>query len=324
MHIERYEEALRQSWDMFVEKSTNGTFLFQRDYMEYHRDRFEDYSLLVRDDGGTLIALLPANRNEVALTSHGGLTYGGFIANEVMKLPKMLSVFEAVFDHLQQNGFRTLVYKTIPFIYHRSFAEEDRYALFLCRAELVRRGVLAVIDARFPLPMQERRKRGAKKAKQNGLRVLESEDWPLYWEILSKRLRETHNTQPVHTLDEMRFLNSRFPNQIKLFAAFDGTEMRAGIVIFETDRVARVQYIATDERGRALGALDLIISELLSHQYRAKPYFDFGTSDEDGGRCINKGLIDQKEGYGARVVTQDHYQIEISHYRAGQFISAMK
>ena len=35
----------------------------------------------------------------------------------------------------------------------------------------------------------------------------------------------------------------------------------------------------------------------------------FGTSNEKEGRALNHGLLDWKEGFGARVYTQDHYEI---------------
>ena len=41
---------MRAPWDTFVQESKNGTFLFVRDYMDYHRDRFQDCSLLVYRD----------------------------------------------------------------------------------------------------------------------------------------------------------------------------------------------------------------------------------------------------------------------------------
>jgi hypothetical protein len=62
----------------------------------------------------------------------------------------------------------------------------------------------------------------------------------------------------------------------------------------------------------------LIFDELLSKHYHSKKYFDFGTSDEQEGRQLNRGLIDQKEGYGARVVTHDHYEVDLSNYTPGQ------
>ena len=57
---------------------------------------------------------------------------------------------------------------------------------------------------------------------------------------------------------------------------------------------------------------DLIFKFLLTDFYIEKPYFDFGISNESEGRYLNKGLIDQKEGFGARAVVHDHYLINLS------------
>ena len=80
LRVERYTADRGEEWNEFVRRSKNGTFLFERGYMEYHGDRFVDCSLIVRDDRGRLIALLPASRHDDALVSHGGLTYGGFVS----------------------------------------------------------------------------------------------------------------------------------------------------------------------------------------------------------------------------------------------------
>lgn len=323
LRVETYTKQNKAQWDDFVQSSKNGTFLFLRDYMEYHQDRFEDCSYIVRQDH-QIVALLPANRKAESILSHGGLTYGGFITDETMKLPQMLEVFDISCEHFQAAGFRTLVYKTIPYLYHRIPAEEDRYALFLGGAHLLRRGVLTVSDARCRPSFQERRRRGATKAAQNGLVVRQSEDWPGYWNVLTRRLLAVYNCAPVHSLEEIEMLRQRFPANIKLFAAFEGDTIVGGVVIHETGRVARAQYIATSERGQALGALDLVFTELLAGEYREKPYFDFGTSDEEDGRRVNRGLIDQKEGYGARVVAHDHYGMRLDEWKPGQFVQALQ
>ncbi|MGG6545868.1 UNVERIFIED_CONTAM: GNAT family N-acetyltransferase, partial [Prevotella sp. 15_C9] len=43
-HIIRYSAGDKERWDRFVRRSKNGTFLMQRDYMDYHADRFQDCS----------------------------------------------------------------------------------------------------------------------------------------------------------------------------------------------------------------------------------------------------------------------------------------
>jgi hypothetical protein len=312
MRVERFGPEYTELWDAFVQKSKNGTFLVSRGYIAYHADRFADFSLLVFDGSDELIAVLPAHRVEAAVLSHAGLSYGGFITDKTMKVPKMLQVFEAVVRFLQDHAVAQMLYKTVPHIYHRVPAEEDLYALFLCDARLVRRGILTVVDDRHRLPFQERRLRGAKKARQSGLAVRQTDDFATYWAILAERLLVGFGTQPVHSLEEIEALRARFPENIKLFCVYEGEGMLGGVVVYESERVAHVQYIATNDRSRRLGALDLLFSELISDHYRAGSYFDFGTSDDQNGRALNTGLIDQKEGYGARAVAHDHYCLDIT------------
>ena len=79
-NIKLYEAERRQEWDDFVNAARNGTFLFLRGYMDYHADRFSDFSLMAYR-GNKLYALLPAHCTEDALCSHCGLTYGGMVTN---------------------------------------------------------------------------------------------------------------------------------------------------------------------------------------------------------------------------------------------------
>src|SRR2546421_2123011 len=108
MRVERYQESDKEAWDAFVGQSKNGTFLFLRDYMDYHRARFEDHSLVARDDDGRIAALLPANVRDRLLFSHAGLTYGGFVTDDQMKLPKMLVVFYAGLSLFEERKFSSL------------------------------------------------------------------------------------------------------------------------------------------------------------------------------------------------------------------------
>ena len=64
-----------------MSKGKNSTFLFQRDFMDYHSDRFMDHSLLVFKDE-KLIAVLPGNQVDNTVYSHQGLTYGGLIVHK--------------------------------------------------------------------------------------------------------------------------------------------------------------------------------------------------------------------------------------------------
>lgn len=135
IEIQQYIPALRPEWDCFIANSRNGTFLFFRNYMDYHSDRFIDNSLLFRYKG-KLIAVLPANREGDVLWSHQGLTYGGLVLSSKCTADRVLNIFSLLFSWLSERGFSKLVYKCVPDIYHRYPSQEDLYALFRNNAEV--------------------------------------------------------------------------------------------------------------------------------------------------------------------------------------------
>jgi hypothetical protein len=311
MRVRRYVVADQPAWDAFVAASKNGVFLFERGYMDYHADRFSDHSLLVYDDKGGLIALLPANRRDDSLISHGGLTYGGLITDKRMKTPRMLAVFDDLRTYCADQGIGEIVYKAIPYTHHQLPADEDRYALYVHGAELIARQVITVIDQRAKLPFRKSRLSGVKKASQAGVQVGESVDLAGYWKLLDDVLWTRYQAHPVHSFKEISLLRERFPDNIRLHAASSGSEMVAGVLMYVNERVARAQYIAANERGKALGVLDLLLDHLINDVYADKHYFDFGHSHDPANNQLNVGLITQKEGFGARAVVADTYRMRI-------------
>jgi hypothetical protein len=311
--ISRYTPQVKQTWDAFVASAKNSTFLFYRDYMDYHADRFRDGSLLFHRKG-QLAALLPANLDEASATlvSHGGLTFGGVVTGADMTAGLLLDLFADLCAHLRAQGIARLLYKAVPHIYHHAPAEEDCYALFRAGARLVRRDLTATVALQRRLPWQERRRRGVKKAQAAGLEIRQTTDLPGFWPILEDTLRARHGVRPVHSLAEIQSLQQRFPDHIKLFAVYRASAMIAGVVVYEHRRVAHAQYIAAGPEGRQHGALDLVFDHLLSGPYQDHDYFDFGISTEEQGKVLNVGLSEHKEGFGARAVVHDFYELDLA------------
>lgn len=308
--IVRYSEGRKGEWNQFLQYSKNGLFLFDRDYMEYHSDRFIDFSLMVYADN-ELIGLLPANLEQDMFVSHGGLTFGGFITDSGMGAERMLDIFDHVLNYLTSKSIRKVVYKCIPYIYCSLPAEEDRYALFRKSAMLYRRDATSVIYLPERPVFQKARDRGIKKALKNNLAVKLSNDFKTYWEILKDNLIKVYETKPVHSLQEIENLHRKFPGNIKLFASYQGKTMMAGVVIYESAHVAHAQYIANSEEGREKGALDIVFSYLINEHYRDKRYFDFGVSTEKEGQFLNTGLTAYKESFGARAAVHDFYELNL-------------
>jgi hypothetical protein len=311
LRVERYTAEHRAEWDAFVRSSKNGTFLFERDYMEYHSDRFVDSSLIVRDRRARLIALLPASRDEATLMSHGGLTYGGFVSGGRMTTTRMLDVFGACLDQIRDEGIERLVYKCVPHIYHSHPAEEDAYALFINGAQLFRRDVSAAIDTRRPLPLKEGREGVLRRARRAGLSVAQVDGFQQFWPVLENNLRERHDAKPVHSLEEITYLARCFPENILLFQCARAGETLAGVVVYVSARVCHIQYTGTSAEGRRHGALDLVLAAIIERFSATHDVIDFGTSTERNGCHLNRGLADFKEGFGARAVNYDTYELRV-------------
>ena len=306
--IKRYTAELRDDWNLFVAQSKNGTFLFDRNYMEYHQHRFADFSLLFYLKG-RLYALLPANREGNTLLSHAGLTYGGLVMDAQATAADTVRLFEELNDYLRAQGIEKVVYKCIPWIYHRMAAEEDLYAIFrTCEARLVARDIGSVITRGSEQRWQRVRRRAVDRADKQGVVVRQSDDFAGFWEILTENLNAKYGVQPVHNLDEISLLHSRFPDHIKLYTATVDGELLAGVVLYLMPQVAHAQYSSASTKGKQWGAIDKIYSQIIPELLAEYRYFDFGRSTENRGLYLNENLIFQKEGYGARGLCWDWYE----------------
>ena len=307
--IIRYTEADKASWDAFVAQSKNGTFLFFRNYMDYHADRFSDHSLMVYYKS-SLYALLPANLTGDTLYSHQGLTYGGLLMTDKCKTAVVRDIFIAINNYLRQQGISRVVYKHIPWIYASLPAEEDLFALSnVCHTSLVSRDVASVVELDNRLPFSVLRKRGIKKAEKAGISIMEMQDCREFWSLLEHNLMDRYGARPVHTLEEITLLKSRFPQHIRLFVACQGSRVFGGTLLYIDHQTAKTQYISANEEGKRVGALDLLFSQLIAQcEKDGLRYFDFGTSNLVTNDDLNDSLLFQKEGFGGRAVCYDTYE----------------
>ena len=309
LRFEAYSPAQAARWNEFVARSRNATFLFDRGFMDYHGDRFEDASLLIHD-GPRLVALLPAHRDGTQCISHGGLTYGGLLLGDRTGAATVLRLLPALQAHLARQGMTTLIYKTIPAIYHRRPCQEDLYALFRCGAELIRRDCVSAIEP-GPQGWPQRLRRRITEATRvlPGLVVADDEDWAGYWALLSDRLQQRHGTRPVHSLAEIRLLACRFPEHIRLKTLRLQGQLQAGVVLFQTDRVLHAQYSAVAESAARGDLLALLFEACIAQAQAGQRWFDFGNSNEDQGRRLNEGLVTFKERLGATAIAHDFYRL---------------
>ena len=309
IEIVRYTPDRAAEWDAFVGQSKNATFLFYRGYMDYHSDRFTDYSLMVYK-GSVLYALLPGNAEGETWWSHHGLTYGGLVMNGRCRAAMVRELFQELNSYLRMQGFKHVVYKHIPWHYCQYPAEEDLFALTnVCHADIRSRDVASVVMLSHAPAFSTLRRRGVKKAVSAGVQMREAKDFAPFWHLLEDNLWNRFHNKPVHTLAEIQLLQSRFPHHIRLFVAVCGERLLGGTLLYISGQTVKTQYISANEEGKRVGALDYLFEQLLQ-QYAAEGmlYFDFGTSNLADNDDLNDSLIFQKEGFGARAVCYDTYE----------------
>ena len=282
--------------------------------MDYHSDRFQDSSLLVYKDDD-IYALLPANRVDRIVYSHQGLTYGGLLLSPKAKLEETTAAFRAVLQYLNQAGVNYLNVKIIPSFYNLYPSDELQYFAYLTEAMLVGRDLIMLIDLRRQLGFQKNRREGINKARRNGLEVREVDDFHDFWnQILIPNLDQKHGARPVHSLEEIELLASRFPERIRQVNVYKGQELVAGTTLFLTQTTIHPQYVSANPDKNVLGSLDLLYDHIIREYADGRDYFDFNTSSEQGGKVLNPGLIFWKETCGARPHTIDNYLIETASF----------
>lgn len=313
--VQKYSSEFSVQWNDFVKSAKNATFLFNRDFMEYHSDRFQDYSLMVFKNE-KLVGLLPATQEENKISSHSGLSYGALIVEPQIKFPKLLEIFSSLLEYLHLKGFNNLLIKQIPEIYCSPSNGDMVYLYFLVKANLVRRDALSVVDLEHSLEINSNRLEGVKRGQKHNLRIEEVDEFKEFWsQILIPNLFQKHGVVPVHTLEEIVFLKNKFPDNIRQFNVYHDGQIVAGTTIFESQFVAHSQYISGNDQSNELGSLDFLYKYLINEVFGSKRYFDFGNSNENEGKKVNKGLQFWKEGFGARTIPHNFYSIATANYK---------
>lgn len=289
--------------------------MFHRDFLSYHQDRFQDYSLMVYR-GKQLLALLPANREGEHLHSHQGLSYGGLLLLEEEKFLNVALAFKAILEFLEEQAIAFLHIKQLPAMYCSQPSEELDYLLFIAQAELVKVELASTIfDLKNQQPISSGRKDGLRKAIKHNLEVKQTTDLSPFWnKILVPHLKATHGVSPVHNLEEIQSLQNKFPNNILQFDVYHQEEIVGGTTLFVTPQVAHTQYIAANAERQKLGTLDYLFNHLIEEEFKHIKYFDFGISNTHQGTKLNKGLLYWKESFGAKAHVHRFYKLATSNH----------
>ena len=190
----------------------------------------------------------------------------------------------------------------MPAYYYSKYSSLESYIMFKLKANLFRLDISSVINLNYELNFSRRKKRSIKKSQNYDLKLIRNDFIEIFWdEVLTPNLEKKYKVKPVHSLDEIKYLQANFPDNIIFYGVmFDG-KLVAGSLIYLYNDVAHAQYIASNEIGKKLCALDFLFSEIITKKFNGNRYFSLGISNENDGKDLNIGLLDWKQGFGANI-----------------------
>lgn len=306
--VYRYLDEYKNEWDNHIRNSKNPHFFFMRDFIEYNKNSFNEHSLVIKR-GGKIAAVLPGNTKNNIFYSYQGLTYGGLLVNDKIRTENTGILLDRIIAYLKKQGVTKIVYKKMPYIYNEMPYDEDIYHLVKRGAQIYSGEIGEVVDY-SNFKTSSRREDMIKKAKDSGIEIVKQDSFAKFWQLLKKNLKKEYGAEPTHTLNEIEYLASKFPENIQLFTAELNQTILSGTVLFINNKVAHTQYIGSSDQGHKYHSLDYLLSKMID-RYNEKKYFSFGICTENKGQYLNEGLAFFKESFGARGVVNLTFQLSI-------------
>lgn len=296
MYIKPYHNDYKNIWNSFIKDSVNGTFLFDRDFMEYHSDRFNDASLMVFNDDA-LICCIPGNKKESNFYSHQGLTYGGFIFKKDLSKSQLEKVIHQVINDLKDN-YASIEFRWQPYFYN-DYQEHIISAMDQLGFQTRKKFDNLHIDLIHKIKTSSKKTVGYRNGKFDELRLEINHDFKSFWnQILIPQLKARHDASPVHSLEEIELLASRFPDSIKQYTIYKDQELLCGVTFFIKNNIVKSQYASASPDGLKVGALDFLYLEAIQRfKNEGLEYIDLGHVNNPDG-TINRGLQRFKEELG--------------------------
>ena len=314
MKLIQFKDGLEETWENFCKNSLQDTFLVERRFLKYHKNRFSDKSLLIYDKE-KLVAIFPAaecNQTSNTIVSHPGITFGGLLHDGQIRGSDFENIYHEIGNHFSRD-YQKLIVKPIPIIYQTKPNDDESFGLFRVGAKKTKFNLGSAIDLTREFKISSRRRRGLNKSLKSEIAIgFGVEHLKDYWEILEKNLQEKFGTSPTHSFKEILELFKKFPNNIKLTVALSGQKVICGVVTFSGKNIEHAQYIASNTESNKIGGLDFVFQNLIESTSRhGKRWFDFGTSNLDHNSQLNDGLYRFKSEFGGGGIAYEEYTLEL-------------
>lgn len=318
--VKHYKSIGKTIWDRFVQKSNNGTIFHRHQFLDYHpRDRFQNHHLVLAEREHT-IALFPSVIDERdgkrTLVSHPGASFGGFVLPLNLGIDEIDALVRSLCRYAYKKGFHRIEMTLPPIIYLQQPNNYLDFCLIRNGFQYRKREVSSIITLNYSperilSTFKGETRTAIRKAIRSGVVVKQSHDFETFYSILEKNLKLRHNVTPTHTIEELKKLKGLLTSDIRLFGAFLGDQMIAGITVFVCNpRVILAFYISHLEEYQSYRPVNLLMFEVIKWTLeRGFNFFDLGIFTVN--MEPNWGLGRFKENFGAHGIFRDSLFLDL-------------
>ena len=320
IELSRYKVSHQNSWDKLVAKSNNGTIFHLRSFLNYHpKARFKDHSLIAMKNG-KLFSVFPASEKVIIgrkyLVSHPGASMGSFVVPENLSIADSIALVESLIKYSKNNKIDGIRITLPPNLYQVKPSNYMDYAFFRNKFRYLKREVTSILFLEDNLKktldkFRPSHRRSINKALSVGVKVVQTEDFITFYEILKNNLKIRHGVEPTHTIQELESIKSLFPNKCNLFGAYVNGKMIAGVVNFIiNNHVVLAFYIGHNEKFSEYRSVNLLFYTIFEWAIKeGYSIYDFGIFTVNGEP--NMGLGRFKENFGASGIYRDTIALEL-------------
>jgi len=312
IEIQKYSLKFKELWDSFIDKADNGFFFFKRNYMEYHADRFYDYSLIVFIDN-EIKALFPCNLNGDIIYSHQGLSYGGVLHEVDADIYILNSIHKAIISYFNNLGIKHINISPIPSLYSKT--KNDFYEQILKEEPtniLVQKPISTIDHELVKLPT--RRKLRIPKTHEDNYCFEIVDDMNMVWPMIEQCYLSQHGFNPVHSQSEIAYLKNCFPEKILINTIKENVPnapILAALITLDDKRIVKFQYIGYTEIARKANVIDYLYYKTINKSISENKNVDMGHSIDINSNQINNKILFAKRRHGAVEITATTYSIDL-------------
>jgi len=319
IRIVRYTPDKKKEWDLFVEKSNNGTMFHKQAFLDYHEPGKFNFQHLMFYQGNDLIGVLPGglSADGKKYWSPTGASYGSIVAEDI-PFSLALRMVDALIDYANDNKWEEIFLIPPPIIYNKYYNQHFEYAMLYRNFDFEYHYISHAIDLKKGDIFEDFDKKTQKiieKIQRDGkLSIRENKDYASFYPILEEN-KAKHGVKPTHSLADLLKLEELIPEHLKLFMIYHDDKPVAGSLLFlPNSKVALCFYIMLLYEYKQMKPVFLGNYEAaLWAQRNGYEWFDIGVSQDtssDNPMTPSEPLIYFKERFHARGLlrTTFHYK----------------